>query len=590
MLAKALTAAALAAVVSASSVDVRARDWKLVRRADAAARKTFSVAMPFTDYPSLEAELLTVSNPKNPRYGQWLDLETVNKYMATPAAIADEVYDWATSTGAQCLRLVNSLRCEGSVAQVEQLLSTELSLYMHKETSATVVRTSAAATVPDHLKEKVVMVTGLVNLPVPRLGNKRSAEAIRKVQDTDYTIVPYTLTTLYSVTTQDGNSKSTMAATEFQDYPAPVSTDSSTFVQNVKINPIVLNKTVGTFDPEPAAESALDVQYISAMGQGNTEWYWTEADWMYEFATSLSNLTTAQMPSVFSMSYAWYEGDQCQISPSAPPCVGKPTKAGSYLFVAQVNALFAGITARGITFLSASGDSGAHGRTDPGCTHKVVRPDFPAASPWVTAVGATELENGVTGSVPEPICQSQLQCATGGYEIVASNEVLAFFSSGGGFSNVAPQPSWQSTVVNKYLQNTTAQPPAGDFNATGRGYPDIAALGHNYYIELGGEVTSVDGTSCATPVVAGLVADLNAWRLSQGKPLLGFFNPLLYQIYATNPKSFTDVVQGDNTCTEDACPCPAGDGYYAAPGWDACTGLGTPVYSVMKATIASMGI
>jgi subtilase family serine protease len=111
--------------------------------------------------------------------------------------------------------------------------------------------------------------------------------------------------------------------------------------------------------------------------------------------------------------------------------------------VNAVNALFAKAGARGVTLLGASGDSGAHGRTDPGCTDPHTRADYPSASPYVTSVGATEIENGKTGTTKAPICQSQLTCATGGYEIVASNKVLAFFSSGGGFSSVAARPSWQ---------------------------------------------------------------------------------------------------------------------------------------------------
>lgn len=92
--------------------------------------------------------------------------------------------------------------------------------------------------------------------------------------------MPETLATLYSITSQDGSAASSMTATEFQAYPAPVATDSATFAKNVGISPWKYNKTVGTFSPQAAAESALDVQYLSAIGQGNTEWYWTEADWM----------------------------------------------------------------------------------------------------------------------------------------------------------------------------------------------------------------------------------------------------------------------------------------------------------------------
>jgi hypothetical protein len=168
----------------------------------------------------------------------------------------------------------------------------------------------------------------------------------------------------------------------------------------------------------------------------------------------------------------------------------------------------------------------------------------------VTSVGATELQNGQTGPINTPICTTGgLTCATDGYEIVASNKVLAFFSSGGGFSNVAARPAWQDAVVSAYIKNSTAVP-AGNFNASGRGAPDVAAIGHNYYIELGGQTSSVDGTSAATPVFAGLVANLNAWRITNGKPVLGFINPLLYKIHAGFKGAFNDVVQGDNTCTE----------------------------------------
>jgi tripeptidyl-peptidase I len=189
-----------------------------------------------------------------------------------------------------------------------------------------------------------------------------------------------------------------------------------------------------------------------------------------------------------------------------------------------------------------------------------------------------------------PICQATLKCATGGVEVVASRKTLSFFSSGGGFSNVAPTPTWQADVVAAYVANTTAVPPAGDFNATGRGSPDVSALGHGYYIRLGGQVQSVDGTSAATPVWAGIVANLNAWRLQNGKPVMGFINPVLYAVAKANPLAFFDVVSGDNQCTESACPCPAGTGFFAAPGWDAATGLGTPNVAQIKASIEAMGI
>ncbi len=89
---------------------------------------------------------------------------------------------------------------------------------------------------------------------------------------------------------------------------------------------------------------------------------------------------------------------------------------------------------------------------------------------------------------------------------MSSTATGAFIVSGGGFSVYAGRPKYQDTVVAKYLKNATALPASSTFNSTGRGYPDVAGLAHNYYIEMGGELTSVDGTSCSTPVWGGALA------------------------------------------------------------------------------------
>jgi len=572
--------------------DVRAKGWKTLGRAQETDVKTFSVAMPMADYEGLEKKVLEISDPAHATYGQWLSKEQVEVFTTTPAPVAKEVQAWAESTGAACTRLANSFKCAGAAPAVEALFDTELSIYGHTATGRKIMRASTDAAMPAELEGKVLMVTGLRNFPVPRLGSVRPIEAIVALGAVDYSVVPSTLVSFYNITSFDGSAASTQAPVEFQGYPAYVQTDLDTFATSTKTPDYTIpaSHIIGPFAPDPAAESTLDQQYIGSIGQGNTNWYWTEADWMYEFSQDLNSQPAAQLPSVLSMSYAWYELDNCQISPNVAPCSGQPVPAGSAIFVAAVNKNFAAAVARGVTMLAASGDSGSHGRTDPSCADPNTRPDFPSSSPWVTSVGATEIDNGQTGPTDEPICSGTLTCATGGYEIVASNKALAFFSSGGGFSKVSPRPAWQDAVVSAYLKNASAVPPFANFNSTNRGAPDLAALGHNYYIELGGQVTAVDGTSAATPVVAGMLASLNAWRLKAGKPVLGFANPLLYAIYAADKTTFNDVVQGDNTCTEDACPCPAGTGYYAAPGWDATTGLGTPNYGKIKAAILQMGI
>ncbi len=211
----------------------------------------------------------------------------------------------------------------------------------------------------------------------------------------------------------------------------------------------------------------------------------------------------------------------------------------------------------GLSVLFASGDQGVWGRTGVGATY---HPDFPAASPYVTAVGGTDFS---TKSVIGP--ESAWSCG------------------GGGFSDTFAAPSYQTAAVNSYLANAAAAgvlPNAALFNSTGRGYPDVAALGgqvNPYCVAYhGGSYGGVAGTSASCPVVAGIFAQLNNVRLKAGKSSLGFLNPLIY----ANPQCFNDVNDGSQN------NCNAGTtGFAAIAGWDAATGFGSPNYSCLAGVV-----
>jgi len=251
---------------------------------------------------------------------------------------------------------------------------------------------------------------------------------------------------------------------------------------------------------------------------------------------------------------------------------------------------------RGISVLVASGDSGANGRTNPTCSYSrqnpPLKPDFPACSPWVTSVGGTELDNVTPLETPPAICptgKTASACAATGTEVAISYS-LSGFASGGGFSWYANQTSWQADVVAKYFaQNATtgALPPATVFNVNGRGYPDIAALGHNLLIEYFEYTYAVSGTSVSSPIMGAFFSLLNQVSIKKTGKTLGFLNPLIYQMYADRPSIFTDVTVGENLCTEYGCYA-ACHGYKAAPGWDAVTGLGSLKYKAAEAYLSNL--
>jgi len=291
--------------------------------------------------------------------------------------------------------------------------------------------------------------------------------------------------------------------------------------------------------------------------------------------------STTDVPQVASISYGWSESNQCQIDGATCTKLGVDSEG----YVERVNAEFQKIALRGLTILVASGDSGANGRTDPTCTLPYLKPDYPAACPYITSVGATQLVDTTPLKNGPPMCTGQgYSCVAGGTEESVSYPI-AGFASGGGFSNYATQPSYQTTAVEGYLAmgDKVKLPPASYFNASNRGYPDVAAIGTACLIYQGG-VQSVGGTSCAAPEWAGVVSVLNIAAMAKSGAPLGFLNQLLYSMQAAQPDTFHDITIGNNICTEDGCAASC-KGFTCAVGWDPVSGLGSPNTANMIAYI-----
>jgi tripeptidyl-peptidase-1 len=351
------------------------------------------------------------------------------------------------------------------------------------------------------------------------------------------------------------------------------------------------NHVVGPNAPgQPGDESTLDIEWVASTGLGATNWFWLnggENTWLFGWATKF--FSTANVPWVNSISYGWAEYDQCEEGIGKEECA--KLKVNSDGYVARVNTEFMKIGLRGVVLVVASGDSGVNGRTDETCSEKHFNPDFPAASPYITSVGATQLRDvSLELKNPPPVCGDAYYwfCASAGTEDAVSYE-FAGFASGGGFSNVAPRPSWQDAAVTAYLSSSIGKKvPQSYYNTSGRGYPDIAALGTGILIILDGGDSAIGGTSASAPIVAGVFTLLNDYSLNTDKKPIGPMNQLLYQWGATKPDAFQDVTVGDNACTESGCALDYCIGFYCAPGWDPVTGWGSPNYAKMVGYLAEL--
>jgi kumamolisin len=180
----------------------------------------------------------------------------------------------------------------------------------------------------------------------------------------------------------------------------------------------------------------------------------------------------------------------------------------------------------GITICVAAGDNGSSDGLTDGQNHV----DFPASSPHVLACGGTRLVSMQGAVKTETVWNDG---ANGG-------------ATGGGYSAVFARPNWQ----------------ANDVALPGRGVPDVAGnadpeTGYNVLVD--GQAEVIGGTSAVAPLWAGLICLINQKIQSR----VGFVNPTLFSINQTS--CFRDITQGNNGA------------YSASPGWDACTGLGTPM-------------
>ena len=171
------------------------------------------------------------------------------------------------------------------------------------------------------------------------------------------------------------------------------------------------------------------------------------------------------------------------------------------------------------------------------------------------------------------------------YPIGCSSQTGGDITGGCGFSWQFAMPSYQQSFVQNYLNSLPAGTPLGNYNATGRAYPDFSGIASEVPIVCNGKTEIVYGTSCSTPEVAGLFSLINDHRLNNNLPSLGFINTRLYQSAATQESSmFVDATEGISSCGTDIC---CNNGFPAAVGWDSFTGFGNPSFSGLLSVFGS---
>jgi kumamolisin len=286
-------------------------------------------------------------------------------------------------------------------------------------------------------------------------------------------------------------------------------------------------------DPNSAdGEVALDIEVVGSIAPGAriAVYFAPNTDRGFLDAITQAIHDTTNAPSVLSISW------------------GGPESSWTAQAMQTMDQAFQAAAALGITVCCAAGDNGS----GDGVNDQHAHVDFPSSSPYALGCGGTRLAS--TGGK-----------VTG--ETVWNDAATNGGATGGGISDQFGLPTWQTGV---------RIPPSVNNQRVGRGVPDVAGdadpqTGYQVYVD--GQSTPIGGTSAVAPLWAGLVALLNQKR---GKAV-GYLNPFLYQNYRqlAQSQALRDITTGNN-----------GD-YKAGPGWDACTGLGTPDGSLLLMALAT---
>ena len=481
---------------------------------------SLSIGLPLRNQAGLDGLIRQIYDRKSTNYHHYLKPAQFAAQFGPMEADYQAVVDFArahglTVTGTYSNRMI--VKVAGSVADIQTAFHTKLHSYRHPRENRTFY---APDTEPSlDLAVPVLHISGLDNYLAPHPMNLKQE----------------TLATTASPTPNDGTGPSgSFMGNDFRAAYVPDTslTGAGQSVALVQFNSGFYQSDIDAY-VAAAGLSAVPIQTILLDGyDGGPGIANDEVSLDIEMAISMA-------PGLASVMV--YEGNSADdiLNRIAMDNQAQQISASwSYPVDATTTQIYQQFAAQGQSFFNASGDDDAWVGVIPS----------PSDNPYITIVGGTTLTMDGAGNA----WSSETVWNWG-------NGV----GSGGGTSTIYAIPSWQANV----------DMTANGGSATMRNIPDVAMAADKVWVYFGnGNGGAYGGTSCATPLWAAFAALVNQQAAATGEPAVGFLNPALYQI-GSGPNynlAFHDIATGNNT--SDSSP----NRYYAATGYDLCTGWGTP--------------
>ena len=467
-------------------------------------------------------------NPSSPNYHRWLTPAQYADRFGVSAEDVSKITQWLQGQGLAVVNVAqgrNWITVSGSAAQIEAAFATEIHQYaVDGETHF------ANATNPS-----VPAAIGGIVLSIRGLNDFRMKPHIQKPKYTsahgNHYLGPGDLATIYDIAPAhaagfNGAGQTIVVAGQSDVPVSDLQQFQSFFSLTPNLPQMVLvgpDPGISTGDRE---ESDLDLEWSGAVAPNATIKFVYAVDVMDAVHSAIDQ----DLAPVISLSYGSCEPEN-QLSD------GQTFQS----WAQQGNA-------EGITWFNASGDNGAADcytgdNTVPQAVQETASVDLPASVPEITGVGGTQFVD--TGGSYWSATNTNGASAISYIPETAWNTTAADgepAASGGGASTFFSKPSWQ------------VGPGVPGNNA--RNVPDVALNADpdtDGYIVFTDGTTSPQvfgGTSCPTPVMAGIAALLNQYL---GKSGLGNINPQLYSLAQSNPAVFHPLITaGNNTVTVTA--------------------------------------
>lgn len=484
---------------------------------------------------SLLANVIELATGKT--FRKYLSAEDFSKLWAPRPEDVRIIRDFATKNGLGCDTTSPSrvVKLSGEIGQLCKLFKVRLKEYRHPG-GATFRGRSGPLYAPAALTKTVQAVFGFDD----RQQAKTHFRRLLPSQTADSSYTPPQLAELYDFPQLDGTGQSIGLIELGGGYNQ---SDIDTYFTDLGLNtPNIVSVSVDnssnapTGDPNgPDGEVALDIEVAGGMAPAAKiiVYFAPNTDKGFLDAINAAVHDSENKPSVVSISWGGAESTWTSQAMNS------------------FNQAFQEASTLGITICVASGDSGSSdGETD-GLAHV----DFPASAPYALGCGGTRLNSSAL---------------TIKGEVVWNDQSIGGGATGGGVSDIFSVPSWQA--------NVGVPPSANPGGRVGRGVPDVsgdADPATGYIVQVDGQKTVFGGTSAVAPLWASLIVLLNQ-RI--GTPV-GYVNSTFYEELiqelptGVKEEGFDDITQGNNGA------------YKAGPGWDPCTGLGSPNGSKLLAAL-----